>query len=137
MTRVVSSALSISTPSARIAATVQRQSSLGRNPLMTQVPLLRDASITARCEMLLSPGTSISAWIVGARRIFQSGMRSFRLPQQIATGFGLGEKFGHRGVVIEQCYDFAKFFNHRFRGSAYGSAIGVKNFRPHGRRPGR
>ena len=57
---VVSSAVSIFTPSARIALTVERQSSLGRNPLMTHGPLLIAASITARCEMLLSPGTSSS-----------------------------------------------------------------------------
>src|ERR1700709_2020069 len=123
MMRVVSSAFSISTPRARMAATVQRQSSLGRKPLITQVPLLKAASMTARWEMLLSPGTSSSEWMVGARRIFQSGMRCFRLPQQVAPGFGLGEEFGHRGVVIEECYDFAKFFNHRFGGSAHGRAI--------------
>ena len=73
-TSVVSSTVSISTPSERMAATVQRQSSLGRNPLMTHGPLAMAARITARWEMLLSPGTSSSVCIVGPRRIFQSGI---------------------------------------------------------------
>ena len=69
---VVSSAFSMWMPRERIAATVHRQSSLGRNPRMTHGPLLIAASITARCEMLLSPGTINSVWSAGARRTFHS-----------------------------------------------------------------
>ncbi len=43
------------------------QSSLGRNPRNVQMPLDKAAMMTARCEMLLSPGTVISASIRGAR----------------------------------------------------------------------
>src|SRR5438105_13140021 len=61
------SGCSILIPSARMAATVRRQSSLGRNPRRTQVPFESAEIITARCEMLLSPGTVISVSIRGAR----------------------------------------------------------------------
>src|SRR4030095_12898528 len=110
--RVVGSGLSISVPSARIAAMVHRQSSLGRKPRSTQGPLLMAASITARCEMLLSPGTVISARIVGARRIFQSDI-FFRRTQAVAQGLGFGEEVVHRCFAVEECDDFAQLFNHR------------------------
>jgi hypothetical protein len=54
-------------PSARSAFTVCIQSSLGRNPLTVHTPFDKAAMITARCEMLLSPGTVISRSIRGAR----------------------------------------------------------------------
>src|SRR4030095_219933 len=93
---VFGSGVSIWIPSARIAATVQRQSSLGRNPRMTQVPLLMDASITERCEMLLSPGTVSSVCMGGARRTFQSGIgQNIGQPQAITLGFGFGQKLVH------------------------------------------
>ena len=57
---------------ARIAFTVCMQSSLGRNPRSVHTPLERAATITARCEMLLSPGTLISRSIRGARFIRNS-----------------------------------------------------------------
>ena len=63
---------SILTPRARIALTVCMQSSLGRNPRRVQTPLDKAAMITARCEMLLSPGTVISMSIRGARLIRNS-----------------------------------------------------------------
>src|SRR5215467_8554782 len=43
------------------------QSSLGRNPFSVHTPFERAATITARCEMLLSPGTVISRSIREAR----------------------------------------------------------------------
>ena len=54
-------------PKARIAFTVCIQSSLGRNPRSVHTPFDRAAMITARCEILLSPGTVISRSIRGAR----------------------------------------------------------------------
>src|SRR6185437_623425 len=54
-------------PSARSAFTVCIQSSLGRNPLRVHTPFDKAAMITARCEMLLSPGTAISRSIRDAR----------------------------------------------------------------------
>src|SRR5438093_3549373 len=63
---------SILTPKARIALTVRMQSSLGRNPCRVHTPLDKAAMITARCEMLLSPGTVISMSIRGARLIRSS-----------------------------------------------------------------
>src|SRR2546422_49829 len=44
-----------------------RQSSLGRNPCSVHTPFDKAAMTTARCEMLLSPGTVISMSIRGAR----------------------------------------------------------------------
>src|SRR5205823_1106490 len=61
------SGCSILMPSARMACTVRRQSSLGRKPRRTQTPLVNPPRMTARCEMLLSPGTAISASMRGAR----------------------------------------------------------------------
>ena len=72
--KVVGSGRSISTPSARMACMVERQSSLARKPVRTQVPLESAARMTARCEMLLSPGTVISARITGPCSIFQLSM---------------------------------------------------------------
>ena len=46
-----------STPRARIACMLARQSSLGRNPLISLVPSAMPASITERWEIDLSPGT--------------------------------------------------------------------------------
>src|SRR5215831_13637402 len=43
------------------------QSLLGRNPRKLHTPLESAAIMAARCEMLLSPGTVISASIRGAR----------------------------------------------------------------------
>src|SRR5437588_6953587 len=54
-------------PSARMAFTVCMQSSLGRNPCNVHSPFDNAATMTARCEMLLSPGTVISVSIRGAR----------------------------------------------------------------------
>ena len=48
---------STATPSARIARMLARQSSLGRNPLISLAPSAMPASITERCEIDLSPGT--------------------------------------------------------------------------------
>ncbi len=53
----VSSGCSISTPIARSAASVARQSSPGRKPEISLVPVAIAPSINARCEMDLSPGT--------------------------------------------------------------------------------
>src|SRR2546429_5596450 len=53
-------------PSARSAFTVCIQSSLGRNPRRVHTPFDKAAMITARCEILLSPGTVISMSIRGA-----------------------------------------------------------------------
>jgi len=50
-----------------MAFTVCMQSSLGRNPRSVHTPFDSAATITARCEMLLSPGTVISMSIRGAR----------------------------------------------------------------------
>ena len=50
-----------------MAFTVCMQSSLGRNPRSVHTPFDKAATITARCEMLLSPGTVISMSIRGAR----------------------------------------------------------------------
>ena len=63
-----SSSTSISTPIARMASTVHQQSSLGRKPSISQVPFAREANMTDRCEMLLSPGTTSSA-VNGAMRL--------------------------------------------------------------------
>src|ERR1041385_6427269 len=67
MSNVVGSGCSILIPKERIALTVCMQSSLGRNPRSVHTPLERAATITARCEMLLSPGTVISRSIRDAR----------------------------------------------------------------------
>src|SRR5215475_9000079 len=64
---VAGSGCSILIPSARSAFTVCIQSSLGRNPSRVHTPFDKAAIITARCEMLLSPGTVISMSIRGAR----------------------------------------------------------------------
>ena len=64
---VSGSGCSILTPKVRRAFTVCMQSSLGRNPRSVHTPLDKAAIITARCEMLLSPGTVISRSIRGAR----------------------------------------------------------------------
>ena len=61
------SGCSILMPSARSAFTVCMQSSLGKKPFKTQMPLESAAMMAARCEMLLSPGTLISASNRGAR----------------------------------------------------------------------
>src|SRR5450631_122441 len=47
------------TPKARIAFNVARQSSLARKPVTSLVPAAIPDSISDRCEMDLSPGTSI------------------------------------------------------------------------------
>lgn len=47
----------ISAPSASMALRVLRQSSLSRNPLISDVPSASAASIATRWDMLLSPGT--------------------------------------------------------------------------------
>src|SRR6266513_2070628 len=67
MSNVAGSGCSILIPNARIALTVCMQSSLGRNPHSVQIPFDNAAMNTARCEMLLSPGTVISISIRGAR----------------------------------------------------------------------
>src|ERR1700758_1689357 len=67
MINLVGSGCSILIPRARIAFTVCMQSSLGRNPRSVHTPFESAATITARCEMLLSPGTEISRSIRGAR----------------------------------------------------------------------
>ena len=64
---VAGSGCSILIPSARSAFTVCIQSSLGRNPCSVHTPFDKAAMTTARCEMLLSPGTVISMSIRGAR----------------------------------------------------------------------
>src|SRR5206468_5428766 len=64
---VAGSGCSILMPSARSAFTVCIQSSLGRNPRRVHTPFDKAAMITARCEILLSPGTVISMSIRGAR----------------------------------------------------------------------
>jgi len=64
---VAGSGCSILIPSARSAFTVCIQSSLGRNPRRVHAPFDKAAMITARCEILLSPGTVISMSIRGAR----------------------------------------------------------------------
>src|SRR6266576_5096828 len=63
---------SILTPKARMALTVRMQSSLGRKPPRVHTPLDKAAMITARCEILLSPGTVISRSSRGARLIRNS-----------------------------------------------------------------
>ncbi len=68
------SGCSILIPSARIATTVFMQSALREKPRRTQGPLASEAIMTARCEMLLSPETVISASIRGARFIRRSSM---------------------------------------------------------------
>src|SRR5437016_14336930 len=55
-----------------MAFTVCMQSSLGRKPCRVHAPFDKAAMITARCEMLLSPGTAISMSIRGARLIRSS-----------------------------------------------------------------
>src|ERR1700692_1362844 len=65
--RISGSGCSIWIPSARNAPTVCMQSSLGRKPRKVQTPFESAATIAARCEILLSPGTVISASIRGAR----------------------------------------------------------------------
>ncbi len=57
-----SSMTSYRAPSARIALSVFRQSSLGRKLEISQAPLESPPKIAARWEMLLSPGTLNSAW---------------------------------------------------------------------------
>ncbi len=57
----VSDLRSISTPMADIAARVARQSSPGRKPLMSVAPSAIPPSISARCEIDLSPGTVTEA----------------------------------------------------------------------------
>ena len=44
---------------------------------MTQVPLEMDESNTARCDMLLSPGTRISASILGALKTSNSDINYY------------------------------------------------------------
>ena len=66
-TSVPGSGVSMSTPSWRMAAAVLRQSSPSRKLRITQVPLDREASRTARWEMLLSGGTPISVSMRAAR----------------------------------------------------------------------
>ena len=63
---------SILIPRARMALTVCMQSSLGRKPRSVHTPFDKAAMITARCEMLLSPGTVISISIRDARLIRNS-----------------------------------------------------------------
>src|SRR6202022_1198902 len=65
--RISGSGCSIWIPSARNAPTVCMQSSLGRKPRKVQTPFESAAMIAARCEILLSPGTVISASTRGAR----------------------------------------------------------------------
>src|SRR4029450_1611323 len=65
--KVAGSGCSILIPSARSAFTVCIQSSLGRNPCRVHTPFDKAAMITARWEILLSPGTVISMSIRGAR----------------------------------------------------------------------
>src|SRR5437764_8012595 len=65
--RISGSGCSIWIPSARNALTVCMQSSLGRKPRKLQTPFESAAIIAARCEILLSPGTVISASTRGAR----------------------------------------------------------------------
>jgi hypothetical protein len=60
ITTRVGSGCSMCTPKARIAAKVARQSSLARNPLTSLLPCAMPDSISARCEMDLSPGTVIA-----------------------------------------------------------------------------
>ena len=55
---LVGSGSSIRTPSARMAARLARQSSLARKPLMLLMPSAIPESMSERCEIDLSPGTS-------------------------------------------------------------------------------
>jgi hypothetical protein len=65
------------------------QSMLREKPRRTQTPLEREAIITARWEILLSPGTLISASIRGARFIRRSTMRVKKAP---LTAYREGEE---------------------------------------------
>ena len=58
ITTCVAPGCSMATPKARIAVKVARQSSLARKPVTTLVPCAMPDSISARCDMDLSPGTA-------------------------------------------------------------------------------
>src|SRR5436190_22189802 len=85
-------------PSARIATTVFMQSALRENPRRTQGPLANDAIKTARCEMLLSPETAISASIRGARFIRRSSMFAKR-----CSGARLARERGEESQLARKC----------------------------------
>ena len=82
------SGCSILIPSACIARTVFRQSALGEKPRKTHGPLASEATMTARCEMLLSPVTVISASMRGARFIRRSSMKAKSAACQLSVGRG-------------------------------------------------
>ena len=67
---------------------MRMQSSLGRKPRITHGPFDSAARITARWEILLSPGTRISLTIRGALLIFQVAMSSPR-PAKLPAAFSL------------------------------------------------
>src|SRR5438552_13387064 len=99
-TSVLGSGCSILIPKARRAFTVRMQSSLGRKPRSVHGPFESAAIITARWEMLLSPGTVISVSIRGAR-LTRNSIDQFKkisqkraaVPRYISSaGISIGDK---------------------------------------------
>ena len=74
-----------------------------------------DASMTERCEMLLSPGTVISLSMRGARVTFQ-WLILFFCCESVATCFCVFQKLRHALFVIgvQEILDFPKFPDHCF-----------------------
>ena len=117
---VVASAVSISMPSARIAATVQRQSSLGRKPVITHGAIGQRGEHHARGARCFCRRGRRSRFGWPGRGGFSSQPScSLGAAQAIALGFGLGEKFVHRRrrrrLASRSVDDFAQFFNHCLR----------------------
>ena len=100
---VSGSGCSILTPKARMAFTVCMQSSPGRNPRRVHTPLDKAAMITARCEILLSPGTAISRSIRGARFTLNS-IRSMRQRDYQMSDAKLDEKRSLNRAAAITCY---------------------------------
>src|SRR5207253_7306103 len=78
------------------------QSSLGRNPRRLQTPFERAATIAARCEILLSPGTVISASIRGARFTRNSINQLKKAMLHSVSGFSIGRncRYGTRKILL-------------------------------------
>ena len=110
---------SICTPSARIARIVARQSSLSRNPRTSVVPSAMPPSMTARCEIDLSPGTRMRARNVAGRRdeiLGHGQQRLFERRQHALVLFARSDRDPQvirQPVVADRPHDHA-LAQHRF-----------------------
>src|SRR4029077_17756745 len=107
------------------------QSSLGKKPWSAQTPLDRAAIMAARCEILLSPGTVISASIRGARFMRNSigagSSQKARAP--VVHACDSQHRIWHG--LVQQCRQIRReFYGTRKIFPVYGSLTSVPGAKP-------